>query len=163
MNYNAWFTEELERSAKALAWAVEQLPAERQTRQPPKALGEWPAARHIFHLVYYEQTYALTGMRQWLGDPLPVVDFHAEDAAWTGSERVEDLLRQFQAVRQQQIDLLPKFNEADWQVTNETIWGPVTLLWVVTKTYQHTALHTSDILRMTLFWDRAAAREKLQE
>ena len=33
------------------------------------------------------------------------------------------------------------------------IWGPVTLSWVVSKTYQHTAEHTGDILRIALFWD----------
>ena len=27
------------------------------------------------------------------------------------------------------------------------------LRWVVAKTYQHTAEHTSDILRIVLYWD----------
>ena len=42
----------------------------------------------------------------------------------------------------------------------ETNWGPVPLFWVVSKTYQHTAEHISDLLRIALFWDDFAAGEE---
>jgi hypothetical protein len=56
-------------------------------------------------------------------------------------------------VRAQQIALLPDFSPSAWDETREMGWGPVTLLWVVTKTYQHTCEHTHDVLRLRLFWD----------
>jgi hypothetical protein len=65
---------------------------------------------------------------------------------------------EFRKVRAEQIALLEKFDEAIWDTTCEAIWGPVTLLWVVSKTYQHTAEHTSDVMRIGLFWDMFASR-----
>ncbi len=94
-------------------------------------------------------------MRQWLGDPLPIIA--DEDAAWTGSEQIETLLPAFLAVRRQQIALLPQYKESDWDRAFETCWGQVSLLWVVSKTYQHTAEHISDLMRIALFWDFFAA------
>ena len=41
-----------------------------------------------------------------------------------------------------------------------TGWGPIPLLWLVSKTYQHTNEHTSDVLRMALFWDYYAREEQ---
>ena len=154
-----WFSSQLSSSAEGFAWAAEQIPMERRNRQPPGPLGEWSAARHIFHMYFYERTIALPSMRQWLGDPMPVVNDEDEDTAWKSIERTEDLLRKFQLIRDQQIALLPLLDQADWDRVCETVWGPSTLLWVVTKTYQHTAEHISDVLRIALFWDFAASRE----
>jgi hypothetical protein len=154
-----WFSSQLSSSADGLAWAAEQIPAERLNKRPPKGLGEWPPARHIFHMLFYEQTIALPSMQQWLGEPMPVVQDGDEDKAWSSGERVEDMLLKFQEVRAQQIALLPKLDPSGWDRTCETVWGPATLFWVVAKTYQHTAEHISDVLRMALFWDIFAARE----
>ena len=37
-----------------------------------------------------------------------------------------------------------------------TGWQDVALYWVVSKTFQHTAEHTHDLMRLVLFWDVAA-------
>ena len=153
-----WFSSQLSSSADGFAWSARQVPLAHQGQRPPAGLGEWTAARHVFHMLFYEQAAALPGMRQWLGDPLPVIQ--EEDTAWTGSERIETLLPAFLEIRSQQIALLPQFDEADWNRVCETNWGPVTLFWVVSKTYQHTAEHISDLLRIALFWDVFAAREQ---
>ena len=159
-NLSQWFHDQLQTSAEGFIWSVEQVPGLRRTVQPPAGLGEWTAARHVFHMLYYEQTLALPGMRQWLGDAAPSTDGLDEDAAWAaGQEEVESLFVKFRKVRAEQVALLPKFEPAVWNEKRETVWGPMTLLWVVSKTYQHTAEHINDVLRIALFWDRAVARQ----
>ncbi|MBM2847059.1 MAG: hypothetical protein HW418_1, partial [Anaerolineales bacterium] len=49
-------------------------------------------------------------------------------------------------------------DDALWEETRRAVWGPVTLRWVVTKTYQHTAEHTHDVLSLALYWDAVAPR-----
>ncbi len=151
-----WFASQLSSSAEGLVWSARQISLARREQQPPAALGEWSAARHVFHMLFYEQHIALPGMRQWLGGPLPeIVD---EDPAWTGSEDIDTLLPAFLEIRSQQIALLPQFGAEDWKRVCHTNWGPVSFLWVVSKTYQHTAEHINDVLRIALFWDYFAAQ-----
>jgi hypothetical protein len=154
MNLSQWFHDQLQSSADGFVWGAEQVPEARRKIQPPAGLGEWSAARHVFHLVYYERTIALPGMQQWLGRELPPTEDLDEDVAWSQKqETLESLLDQFRRVRAEQVALLPGFDEPAWHATRETVWGPMSLLWVVSKTYQHTAEHTNDILRIALFWD----------
>jgi hypothetical protein len=104
-------------------------------------------------MFFYEQNIALPSMYQWLGKPC-LVEGVPEEIAWgEGSDDIDSLLIEFKKVRDEQVQLLAKFDDQAWNSTCETIWGPVTLSWVVSKTYQHTAEHTSDILRLALFWD----------
>ena len=153
MNLSKWFHDQLQSSADGFVWGAQQVQNERRNIRPRDVLGEWTAARHIFHMVFYEQSIALPTMYQWLGKPCPVEDVD-EDISWgEGSRNVENLLAEFKKVRDEQIQLLSRFDDLAWNSTCETIWGPVTLSWVVTKTYQHSAEHTSDILRIALFWD----------
>jgi hypothetical protein len=153
MNMTEWFQVQLQASGEGFVWGAEQVPGERRAMQPPAGLGEWTAARHVFHMLNYEQTIALPSMQQWLGGPIPAGADADEDIAWNHeSQDMDLLLARFRQVRAEQIALLPKFEEADWQATREAVWGPVTLLWVVSKTYQHTAEHTHDVMRLALFW-----------
>ena len=120
MNTTQWFQFQLQASGEGFVWGVEQVPSERRALLPPAKLGEWTAARHVFHMLCYEQTIALPSMQQWLGRPLPV-DLD-EDAAWNGENQDPDtLLARFRQVRAEQIALLPKFEEADWQATREAV------------------------------------------
>jgi hypothetical protein len=154
MNFSEWFREHLQVGADGFVWSAEQLPEARRYAQPPTGLGEWSVARHIFHMLYYEQTIALPSMQQWLGGIIPRIDDSDEDVAWAeNKESIENLLIQFRNVRTEQISLLPKFEDAVWNETREAVWGPVTLLWVVSKTFQHTAEHTNDVMQMRLWWD----------
>lgn len=154
MDFTHWFQENLQTSANGFVWGTEQVLEARRYTQPPKGLGEWTVARHVFHLWYYEQTIALPSMQQWLGGTIPALEDSDEDIAWSKTQdRVESLLEKFRNVRAEQIALLPKFDSTDWNNTREAVWGPVTLLWVVSKTYQHTAEHINDVMRISLFWD----------
>ncbi len=154
MELSEWFSHQLKSSAEGFAWAIQRVPEPLRYIAPPGTLGEWTAARHLFHLFYYEEYLALPGMQQWLDAPLPVLEEEGEDAAWKGNEQVEDLLPRFLDIRNRQIALLPAFRLDDWNRSCETVWGQTTLEWVVAKTYQHTAEHISDVLRIALFWDR---------
>jgi hypothetical protein len=111
-------------------------------------------------MLYYEQNIALPNMRGWLGEPWILADGLDEDAAWGQGQDMESLLAEFRAVRNEQIALLSEFDDSTWNETRQTIWGPVTLFWVVSKTYQHTAEHTSTVLQIALFWDHFVAHEQ---
>jgi DinB superfamily len=160
MNYGQWFSDQLQASADGLVWAVEQVPQERRSSTPPSPLGSWTTTRHLFHMVYYEQSIALPSMQQWLGGKEPTGEDLDEDAAWEAQQNsLERLLEQFREIRSQQIKLLGSFRDADWKTPQQTGWGSQDLLWVVSKTYQHTNEHTSEILRLALFWDHAAEQD----
>jgi DinB superfamily len=157
MDLSQWFTDQLSSGADGFIWAVEQVPEERRLHAPPKPLGEWNAARHVFHMLYYEQNVAVPSMKIWLGVPFTVTDQDDdEDAAWgEGKDQdLETILTDFRRVRAEQLELLPRFTEQLWQETRKTIWGDKTLQWVVSKTFQHTAEHIHDVMRIALFWDR---------
>ena len=81
MNLTQWFDNQLQASADGFAWGTEQVPNSQRYIQPPAGLGEWTVARHVFHLLYYEQTIALPSMRQWLGEACPSTDELDEDVA----------------------------------------------------------------------------------
>ena len=152
--YSGWFHDQLQNSATGFVWGTEQVLESRRYTRPPKGLGEWTVARHVFHLWYYERTIALPSMQQWLGASIPFLDDQDEDRDWSKTqETVGDLLERFRVVRTEQIALLPEFDDAAWNTTRESVWGPVALLWVVSKTYQHTAEHINDVMRIGLFWD----------
>ena len=154
MNFSDWFREQLHVGGEGFAWSAEQVPEARRYVQPPRGLGEWPVARHVFHMLYYEQTIALPSMHQWLGGIIPIIEDSDEDVAWANNkESIETLLAQFRNIRAEQISLLPKFENYAWNETRRAVWGPVTLLWVVSKTFQHTAEHTNDVMQMRLWWD----------
>src|SRR6185503_18805384 len=126
MNFSHWFHEQLQTSANGFVWGTEQVPEARRYTQPPKGLGEWTVARHVFHLWYYEQTIALPSMQQWLGESIPSLDDADEDVDWSNTqETVESLLEKFSIVRAEQIGLLPKFDATAWNATREAVWGPV--------------------------------------
>ena len=161
MNLAQWFRDQLQASADGFVWAAEQVPTARRILQPPAGLGEWTTARHIFHMVLYERTIALPSMEQWRGAECAPTDDVDEEAAWVkGQDAVESLLAQFRQVRAEQLALLPQFNDSRWEETRAAVWGPVTLRWVVSKTYQHTAEHTNDVMRIALFWDRFESRQQ---
>ena len=153
MNLAQSFQDKLQTSADSFAWGAEQVPPERRDVRPPLGLGKWTATRHVFHMMYYEHHVALPGMRQWLGGPRVGIKELQEKAAWGQGQDWARSLRGFREVRDEQIALLAEFDDAAWDEERHTLWGPVTLRWVVSKTCQHTAEHASNVLQIALFWD----------
>jgi hypothetical protein len=160
MNDTTWFQTQLQAGAESFAWAVSQVPAERQLRAPPAPLGDWTLARHVFHLLFYEREVALPHMCLWLGQAMDRAGAPDEDVAWDARAPVGELLEQFQQGRAAQIALLGQVPESAWLQPRGTLWGDQTLHWVMTKTYQHTAEHLHEVLSLALFWDAVEARHR---
>lgn len=165
-NLANWFHVQLTSSADAFTWAIKQVPEERLFIAPPGKLGEWPAARHVFHLLSYERRLALPSMRIWLGETFERNETYKEDVAWENAEwaKSQDLstmLADFRRIRAEEIALLDQYQEDDWEKTLATpAWDNIPLRWAVTKTLQHTFEHTNNVLQMALFWDAFAKRAK---
>ncbi|HEU5200848.1 MAG TPA: DinB family protein [Ktedonobacterales bacterium] len=166
MNLSEWFRYQLRASGDGFIWAIEQLPEERRYLAPPRHPDDWSAARHAFHMFYYDQHFSLASIHQWLGGPCPSLDDLHEGDDWAArlGNDTSRVLEQFRAVRAEQIALLSQFDDQGWHEARETkFWGTVPLQWVVTKTYQHTAEHIHDVLRMALFWDRTLLRLQAEQ
>lgn len=88
----------------------------------------------------------------------PQVQNRDEEKAWADEQNTGDnedvgkFIEHFRAARASQLVMLPYFDEQAWDTSRDATWGNVTLRWIVTKTFQHTAEHTNDILKMALFW-----------
>jgi hypothetical protein len=154
LDTSSWFAGQLQATGQGFIWAAEQAQADRRLATPPAGLGEWPIARHVFHLLTYERDAALPALRYWLGGPRPWFDDGAEDLAWPNAPDLEALLASFREARSEQVALIARVGGATWLEARDTDWGWVSLHWVVAKTLQHTAEHLSDVLRIALFWDR---------
>lgn len=157
MDLSEWLPMQLRTGAEWFVWAVRQVPAAMLHTVPPPPLGEWPAARHAFHMLHYERTIALPSTRQWLDGEIPDLSGDDEVAAWGTGHDVEEVLAAFGAIREEQVALLSGVDAGAWEERRVTAWGALPLRWVVAKTYQHTCEHTHDVLSMALRWEMAAA------
>ena len=158
MDLSQWFDYQLRSTLDGFIWAVHQVPKERLYTLPPTPLGEWSAAQHVFHMLEYEERFALPSMYQWLGVP-PGIPEEGEKGIEQNPPQIEEKLSQFERVREAEISMLPKFDSITWStIQKTTFWGDVSLYWLVCKTYQHTVEHTHNVLGLTLFWDRTINR-----
>lgn len=156
MNRSKWFQQQLQTIAETLIWAIAQVPQERQYREPPSPyFGTWPVARHVFHLCHSEQILVIPSMQQWLGAQKPSLEpFQQEVAVWEHGPKMDEILIQFQQVRDEQLALITQYQDTIWEESRDTIWGRVPLLWVVSKTLQHTFAHMNRVFQFALFCDR---------
>ncbi|WP_165423085.1 DinB family protein [Ktedonosporobacter rubrisoli] len=164
MDVTPWLLEQLRSSARGFAGTVEQIPSERLSVTPPypRWLGEWSAARHVFHMLYHERKFPLAFARKCLQlPPLESLD-EKENIAWQlWDQDVPHTLAAFLQARQNLLDLLAKFAPEAWEAPREQEeWGAITLRWTATKAYQHTSEHTHNVLRLLIFWDCAAYEEQ---
>lgn len=167
-NWVQWFRDQLKASGDGFIWAFEQLPKAYHYKLPPapKYLGTWPPIRHIWHVTGYERALVIPSMRQWLGEPLATVDrWQNDDLAFEQARQqgLDEIVAEFYATRQQQIDLLAALTSVDWEAPRETLWGNKPLKMVVTKTYQHTFEHGDTLLRMGLWWEEIAREQAAQK
>jgi hypothetical protein len=161
MNPSTWFVDQLAAQTEAILWAVAQVPAERLFVEPPQLLGEWTAARQMFHLLYYDRGVALPSISLWWGADYPTFDDYNERAAWEAWDRdMAPVLGEFRQVRARQIDLLSHATPDIWANVRKTPWGDRTPYWVVSKTYQHATEHLNNILKIALLWEHYAERSR---
>lgn len=157
---SAWFYQQIQTSTEGFLWAVELIPQERHYL-PPRP-DRWPVARIVYHMLCYDRYIGLPALRQWAGGELSTAgltgsiegDAALEEANWQQGEghEVQAMLADFRELRAEQLSLLQQFPESVWSEERDALWGPVTLKWVATKTYQHTLEHTDEILRSYLWW-----------
>lgn len=160
-----WFASQLRSSGDAVLWAYDQLPPTRRLETPPDAdsFGDWPAARHLWHLAEYERCLAAPAMRLWLGGAMPTHEdmWDESDAGWAAASlpAAPDVVRMFRAARAAQAEVLDALASADWQTPRPTPWGERSLQMIVTKTLQHSFSHADTLLRMVLWWDDIVRRD----
>jgi len=157
MLLSQWFHQQLQTSTDGFLWAVEQIPQERHYLPPGP--DKWSVARIVYHMLCYDQLIGLPTLYQWVGGSCPVVgspedDGDIEEINWNNGEghEVQTMNAEFKRLRAEQLALIQQLPEQAWSEERRAIWGSVTLQWVVTKTYQHTLEHTSEILRSYLWW-----------
>ena len=154
MNLFQWFQDQLQASAEGLFGLHNKYEKHDNAFSHLKVSANGASRRHIFHMALYEQTYAFPSMRQWLGEAPPSLKGVDEDVAWgEGRDDIEIMLSEFKQLRIEQVALFPKYDVVHVEMSNKTFWERVTLSWVVSKTFQHTAEHTSDVMQIALFWD----------
>jgi hypothetical protein len=164
-------------TTEAIKFSISQIPDNRFTAAPPHPshpnsdkgfktyFGEWSASRLLFHLVFYEEKYAIPTLRHWLGDPHPKLDLIFPDPTLEQSEwdRMDDgdlqsgtLLERLRDARTEQIEVL-KAIPKDVLETEliSTGLGAVSAIFVTTKTIQHTLEHGNDLYKNALYWERA--------
>jgi hypothetical protein len=160
-----------------IKWAISKIPSDRLLEHPPHGqhphsdrgfktyFGEWPALRHLFHLVHYEETYAIPAMQYYMGGPHPSGDLifpqqRLEEISWQESVahdvNATFLLRRLQELRDLQHQLLQLIPEEEWESEKIiTGLGKVSAEFVVSKTVQHTIEHANELLKNALYWERA--------
>ena len=157
-NWAGWYREQLRASGSGVLWGFGLIPDRYRRERPPypRYLGEWPPARHVWHLTQYERCVALPSMRQWLGDPQPSDGaWQDTDIAWSEARGLSDevLIAAFRQAREDQILLLEDLAEGTWDERRDTAWGSQPLWKVVAKTFQHTYEHGDTLMRMGLWWE----------
>jgi len=175
MNSKDFLAKQLGETAQIIDWAIKLVPETRlleihPAKDHPKAdefmkryFGSWSAYRILFHLVIYEEVFALPALKHWLGGPLPRKDkVPKEEELWNEELQrgiyLKALLKRFHAVRKEQIEALNQMSEATWkEVKDGTFWGKVSAEFSVSKTIQHSFEHGNKIMRLGLFWDRLLA------
>jgi hypothetical protein len=155
------FERQLGANTEAFVWAVGVMPVERLFVAPPRLLGEWPAARQAFHLLYYEREVALPSTRLWAGGAYPTFEGYNEQAVWDAWDRdVERALAEFDHVREEQLAVMRGADEAAWRAERDTAWGRRSLYWVASKTLQHALEHTNAVLKTALLWEHYERRSQ---
>lgn len=155
-----FFRRQIEANTEAIAWAVTQVGPERLHTAPPELLGEWSAARHLFHLLYYEREVAVPSLRLWFGASYPDFTYYDEAAAWANAPHNAEVLTEIEHLRAQELGLVAEANGTLWSEGQQTPWGQRTLYWVVSKTLQHGLEHTNNILKIALSWEHYEARSR---
>ncbi|MEE8338488.1 MAG: DinB family protein [Dehalococcoidia bacterium] len=160
------FCDQLRRGLEDFEHALQQVPGDRLYATPPasdgeNALGEWPPARHVFHLDHYEHRVPIPILHTWLDEPYPHYEGPDEDAAWQNARDIQHTLESLRRARDWQIELIERVQPAMWNQAHELgRWGRVSLRWVTTKTVQHTHEHINAMLKFALHWDQWEAEAK---
>jgi hypothetical protein len=171
MTSRSFLVKQLTETAKAIDWAISLMPENRlleihPAKDHPKSddlmknyFGSWSAYRLLFHLVFYEENYAIPGLKSFLDNSLfPKKDL-SEDENWEKEllkgVDVNSLLKRFHIIRENQIEIINKIEDESWiKMRTDTYWGKASAEFSVSKTIQHSFEHGNKIMRLALYWDK---------
>ncbi|MHA2357312.1 MAG: hypothetical protein ACXABK_00900 [Candidatus Heimdallarchaeaceae archaeon] len=172
MKSKDFMSKQLEYIAQTIEWALHLIPEQRLFKSPPhdtdsvyavygtNYFGRWSAMRIFYHLVHYEELFALPALKVWLGDELikPVGIIEAKEFKKEVDQGIilQDLIDRFYAVRKKQIEVIKEIKEEEWVMPKaNTFWGNVSAKFIVAKSIQHTLEHGNKIMRNAIFWERS--------
>ena len=172
MTSKDFLAKQLAETAAIIEWAINLVPENRLLEISPHKehsktddsmksyFGSWSAYRLLFHLVFYEENWALPGLKYWLDDALPPKNnIPSEEENWEkellkGID-LESLLKRFHFVRKNQVKVINQMQDKAWvEKKIDTYWGEASAEFSVSKTIQHTFEHGNKIMRIALHWDR---------
>jgi hypothetical protein len=156
----AWLAE----GAREVTWALCSLPRERWAAMPPTRVGDWPALRHVRHLVLSGRhitlprvEYALTG---GTGDPVSTIALEQADAAWdsdVATDMADELLADLASVRFELLQRLEVLADDAWTPFGPaSIDTPPRLTELLLRMRQHELEHLTSLWRLALYWDRVS-------
>ena len=161
----------LAQGARDVTWALCSLPRERWAVEPPGSPGQWPALRHVRHLMLDETNLTLPAVRCVLGElPLESLPPRAErqraDAAWDAAEALasaEALVRNLGEVRFELLQRLEAAPDVDWErplpsplaLAFGSHSQPARLEKLLLRAYAHQLEHLSAVWKLALYWDRS--------
>jgi hypothetical protein len=161
----------LAHSAESLLWALEQIPAGRHHVIPLPVFGEWSVARIFYHVLWFESKIIVPYLHYWFKDAAKpdfsdfAYDQEAQD--WQSAERgISVLVAKFEIYHHLLLDAYAALSAANWAQEKETVFGAVSLHWLMTKVYQTRIAQTERLLDMALHWDLhllALKEARLQE
>jgi hypothetical protein len=169
MRSQEFLAKQLKSTAEIMEWVISLFTEDRLNEFPPhknhpKApdwaityLGEWSALRVLFHLVYYEEVFALPSMRECIGESKATLPDNSskEEEEWIKGVIVTELLERFRNARDEQIAIVTAASNKELNDKRMKYFGhgKVSISWLVTKTIQHTFDHGGKLLRKALYWD----------
>lgn len=138
-------------SADELTRELERLPAEAATWRP--AEGEWSQHECLTHIQICERHIflpRLQAMSLHENPALPLVDEAAlQREQWNPHRPRAELLADFVAARQAELDLLTQF---DWSRPGQhPVRGRISIGWIASYALAHTLEHLSQMMRVRLY------------
>jgi len=170
MRSQKFLFKQLESTAEIIEWAISLFTEDRLNEPPPhknhpKApdwaktyLGQWSPLRVLFHLVYYEEVFALPSMKHCIGESkasFPDSTKKEEEEVWARGVILTELLERYRKVRREQMQVIKRTSNEEWNNKKTEYYGhgKVSMSWLVAKTIQHTFDHGDKLLRKALYWD----------
>ncbi len=150
LEYRQRLLSSLRSSAEDLIAILAKIPDD-QYSVPVEADG-WSAHQIVTHLRDKEAQAYLPRMRQILFDSSPCLEsFSGEDwmkAHYRAGEPVQDILLEYQGLRNQELDLLENLPGPGWsRMGRHPAWGVRTLQWWAEQSLSHTRTHIGQLRR----------------
>jgi hypothetical protein len=145
-------------SADELTRELDRLPAEAATWR--HAEGEWSQHECLTHIQLCERHIFLPRLQAMATQPnptLPLVDEVAlQQEQWDPQRPRAELLADYTAARQAEIDLLEKH---DWARPGQhPLRGSISMGWMANYAMAHTLEHLSQMMRVRLYYEASQSR-----